>query len=86
MTTETTATNRPYEITPEGHIRFTGPAYLPEMPDDLALRFLMDPEIAIGFALDHLEPFEVAEFLKDRRDGRNLKPWLDAWRSDHQTA
>lgn len=32
---------------------------------------------AIAFALDHLEPFEVAEFLKDWREGRDLKPWLE---------
>ncbi|MDQ0511668.1 hypothetical protein [Ancylobacter amanitiformis] len=31
---------------------------------------------AIAFALDHLEPYEVPEFLKDWRDGKSLRPWM----------
>jgi hypothetical protein len=41
---------------------------------------------AIAFALDHLEPFEVADFLSDHRDGKDLKPWLDAYHQDRQGA
>lgn len=35
---------------------------------------------AIAFALDNLEPFEVAEFLTEWRDRKPLTPWLDALR------
>ncbi len=33
---------------------------------------------AVDFALDALEPFEVADFLRDHRNGADLQPWLDA--------
>ncbi|WP_192856827.1 hypothetical protein [Manganibacter manganicus] len=41
---------------------------------------------AITFALDRLEPFEVADFLSDYRDGKDLTPWLDAWHQDRRAA
>lgn len=41
-------------------------------------------EAAITFALDNLEPFEVPGFLSDWREGKDLGPWLDAWKQDQQ--
>jgi hypothetical protein len=41
---------------------------------------------AIAFALDHLEPFEVRDFLSDWRNGNDLTPWLEAWHQDRQAA
>ncbi|MGO4841561.1 hypothetical protein AB4144_55810 [Rhizobiaceae sp. 2RAB30] len=43
-------------------------------------------DAAITFALDNLEPFEVSEFLRDWREGKDLTPWLNAWEQDQQTA
>lgn len=37
---------------------------------------------AIAFALDHLEPFEVTDFLTDWREGKDLMSWLDALHVD----
>lgn len=78
MTTTATAETaaKTYVTSPDGTITFTAPTTLPELPDDMALTFLADPEIAIGFALDHLEPWEVAEFLHDRRLFRPLLSWV----------
>lgn len=45
---------------------------------------LADPRAAIDFALDHLQPFEVADFMRERRDGKDLKPWLDALEADRK--
>jgi len=59
---------------------------LPEMPDDMAVRFLADPEIAIEFALQHLEPWEVAVFLEDRKSFRPLLPWILGARAAIQAA
>ncbi|QIS94678.1 hypothetical protein FQ775_24115 [Nitratireductor mangrovi] len=39
---------------------------------------------AIAFALDHLDAFEVADFLADWCEGKDPKPWLDAWHQDRQ--
>lgn len=41
---------------------------------------------AIAFALDHVAPFEVRDFLSDWRDGKDLRPWLDAILQDRQAA
>lgn len=32
---------------------------------------------AIAFALDHLEPWEVAMFLADWREKKDMTPWLE---------
>lgn len=48
------------------------------------LASLTEPEGAIAFALDYLEPFEVAEFLRDRRDGADLTPYLGALEFDRR--
>lgn len=41
---------------------------------------------AIAFALDHLEPFEVADFLSEWREGKDLGPWLAALYEDQKAA
>jgi hypothetical protein len=41
---------------------------------------------AITFALDHVEPFEAADFLSDWREGKDLRPWLHAILQDGQAA
>lgn len=41
---------------------------------------------AIAFALDHVEPFEATDFLSDWRNGKDLRPWLDAILQDRQAA
>ncbi|MER9614559.1 hypothetical protein [Mesorhizobium sp. M0207] len=50
------------------------PARLPSLP--ASADALADPDIAIAFALDCLEHFEVSSFLADRRAGRDLGAWL----------
>lgn len=40
------------------------------------LRLLRNPEIAIGFALEHLQPWELGMFFKDWKEGKDLGPWL----------
>lgn len=47
---------------------------------------LADHAIAINFALDHLEPFEVSEFLRERREGQNLAPWVEGVEQSKATA
>lgn len=48
------------------------------------LRYLANPEMAIGFALEHLEDFELRAFLKDWKDGADMVPWLEGWRIDQR--
>ncbi|MCO5065457.1 MAG: hypothetical protein M9924_13735 [Rhizobiaceae bacterium] len=50
------------------------------------LRALEDDGAAIGFALDCLQPYEVREFLYERRTGKDLTPWIEGWRTDHTAA
>lgn len=38
---------------------------------------LADHATAINFAIDHLEPFEVSEFFRERREGSDLAPWIE---------
>lgn len=45
---------------------------------------LADAREAMNFALDHLEPFEVSEFLTEWRAGKDLGPWLDAVKADRE--
>lgn len=47
---------------------------------------LSDHATAINFALDHLEPFEVAEFLRERREGKDLTAWLEGVQHDRHFA
>ena len=51
---------------------------------DEMLALIQDPEAAIGFALEHLQPFELHEFFTERRDGKDLRPWLDAMKRDQR--
>jgi len=46
------------------------------------LRYLKNPEMAMGFALEHLEDFEFRQFLQDWKDDADMMPWIEAWRSD----
>lgn len=41
---------------------------------------------AIAFALDLLQPYELAEFLTEWREGKDLQPWADAWVRDQKAA
>ncbi|MER9490165.1 hypothetical protein NKI50_30180 [Mesorhizobium sp. M0563] len=50
------------------------PARLPSLP--ASADAFADPDIAITFALDCLEHFEVSAFLADRRAGSDLTGWL----------
>lgn len=50
------------------------PARLPFLP--ASADAFVNPDIAITFALDCLEHFEVSSFLADRRAGRDLGGWL----------
>ena len=56
------------------------------IPSPVAGRLPTTPAEAINFALDHLEPFEVSEFLSEWREGKDLKPWLAALRADREGA
>lgn len=41
------------------------------------LRYLANPEMAIGYALEHLDEFEVILFLRDWKAGASMIPWLE---------
>ncbi|WP_165349914.1 hypothetical protein [Mesorhizobium sp. M3A.F.Ca.ET.080.04.2.1] len=46
----------------------------------------LPPRAAIVFALDRLQDWEVAEFLREWREGKPLGPWLAALEQDQQMA
>jgi len=46
------------------------------------LALLKNPEIAMGFAIEHIEDFEVRQFLIDWKADADMTPWLNAWRID----
>lgn len=48
------------------------------------LSMLRNPDFAIGWALEHLEPFELASFFTDYKADADLSPWLDAWAEDQK--
>jgi hypothetical protein len=48
------------------------------------LRMLRNPEIAMGFALEHLEDFEFRQFFQDWKDDADMTPWLETWRTDQK--
>lgn len=50
------------------------------------LKMLRDPEIAIGFALEHLQPWELALFFKDWKDDADMTGWLTEWREQQDAA
>lgn len=50
------------------------------------LALLKNPEIAIGFALEHLEPFELGMFFKDWKDDADMTGWLREWRIGQDAA
>lgn len=43
------------------------------------LRLLRNPEMAIGFALEHLQPYELAEFFHDWKADADMTGWLAEW-------
>lgn len=47
---------------------------------------LKDPEAAIYWGLGALEPFELHDFLSDWEEGKDLSPWVIAWRENQQAA
>ncbi|PBB39575.1 MAG: hypothetical protein E5V67_24220 [Mesorhizobium sp.] len=53
---------------------------------EASLAKLRAPLSAIQFALRALQPFEIADFLKQWAEGRDLKPWLDALHHDQDMA
>lgn len=50
------------------------------------LRLLRNPEIAIGFALEHLQPWELGMFFKDWKDDADMTGWLCEWREKQDAA
>lgn len=50
------------------------------------LTMLRNPEIAIGFALEHLQAWELGEFFKDWKEGADMTPWLSEWREGQNAA
>lgn len=45
-----------------------------------------NPELAIRWALEHLEPHEGYSFLKARKEGEDLMPFIEAYRQDLEFA
>ena len=54
--------------------------------DTEMLGMLRNPEIAIGFALEHLEPFELDMFFRDWKDDADMTGWLREWREKQDAA
>ncbi len=50
------------------------------------LRMLRNPEIAIGFALEHLQPWELGMFFRDWKDDADMTGWLREWREEQDAA
>lgn len=50
------------------------------------LRLLRNPEIAIGFALEHLQPWELGMFFRDWKDDADMTGWLTEWREEQGRA
>ncbi|QND25792.1 hypothetical protein HB773_04575 [Sinorhizobium meliloti] len=64
-------------------------AFLPltaPLSDAEMLTALKNPEAAMGFGLEHLEPFEMYDFIRDWKEGKDLTPWLEAWRRSQKAA
>ncbi|WP_266033715.1 hypothetical protein [Brucella intermedia] len=40
------------------------------------LKAIADPKTAIIFAVDHLEPWETATFLREWKEGKDMTGWL----------
>ncbi len=55
------------------------------MSDAEMLALLKYPELAMSFALDHLQPLEIRDFIRDWKQGVNLAPWLRGWRQNPPT-
>lgn len=68
----------------------TAPSALPILTahttDVEMLRLLRNPEIAIGFALEHLQPWELGMFFKDWKDDADMTGWLCEWREKQDAA
>lgn len=68
----------------DGH-RDTVRALTEELTETLAitedgmLYLLKDPEFAIGFALEHLQPWELQAFFQDWKNGEDMEGWLIEW-------
>lgn len=60
------------------------PALTSATTDAEMLAYLKNPEMAIGFAIQHIEDFEVRQFLIDWQADADMTPWLNAWRLDQE--
>lgn len=60
------------------------PALTSATTDAEMLALLKNPEMAMRFAIEHIEDFEVRQFLVDLTSGADLTPWVDAWRVDQE--
>lgn len=56
----------------------------PAISDAEMLALLRYPELAMSFALDHLQPPDVRDFIRDWKQRADLGPWLRAWRQKTQ--
>lgn len=48
------------------------------------LRLLRNPEFAIRFAMEHLQPWELAMFFTDWQDDADMTGWLREWREKQE--
>jgi hypothetical protein len=60
------------------------PALTASTTDAEMLGMLKNPEVAIGFALEHLQPWELRAFFRDWKEEAGMTPWLKAWRADQR--
>ncbi|WP_406872883.1 hypothetical protein WHT83_02585 [Aminobacter sp. P9b] len=71
-------------MTTQAPTRFVPEWPFPEPSTGELLGYLENPNFAIAFALSKLPDYETASFLRDWRDHKSLKPWLDAIEQDRR--
>lgn len=54
--------------------------------DTEMLKLLQDSGVAIGYALEYLQPWELQEFLSDWWKKADMTPWLAEWRGRRGSA
>ena len=54
------------------------------MSDAEMLALLKYPEIAMSFAVDHLQSVEAQNFIRDWKQGVDLAPWILIWRQSQR--
>jgi hypothetical protein len=60
------------------------PILMASTSDAEVLALLKNPEMAMGFAIEHIEDFEVRQFLIDWKADADMTPWVKAWRIDQE--